>query len=161
MFTKTKQTAFLPTKKPMMVWDGECGFCKYWITYWKSRTGNSVDYRTFQKVSAQFEDISLEEFKKASRLIEVDGSVYSGPDSAFRTFRYFKNPSLCSHHWYSRFKIFNSLTNYSYNFIAKNRSFMFGDTNLFFGKNPENIKPFWLLLLMIIFTLGFLLLKFL
>ena len=81
----------------MMVWDGECGSCKYWITYWKSRTGNSVDYRTFQKVSAQFEDISLEEFKKASRLIEVDGSVYSGPDSAFRTFRYFKNPSLSLH----------------------------------------------------------------
>ena len=161
MFIKIKQTAFPPNEKPMMIWDGECGFCKYWINNWKSKTGNSIDYRTFQEVAQQFKDIPIKEFKKASRLIEVDGYVYSGPDSAFRSFQYFKKPSLRPHRWYSRYKLFSFLSDHTYNFIAKNRSFMFSLTKLFFGKNPESIKPYWLLSLVIVCAIVYILLKFL
>ena len=161
MFAKIQQTAFPPTFKPMMVWDGECGFCKYWVTNWKSKTGGRIDYRTFQEVSEQFKDIPLKEFKKASRLIELDGSVYSGPDSAFRTFEYFENPSPSFHHWYSNYKFFNFICDHAYNFIAKNRSFIFSLTKIFFGNDPDKIKPYWLLILLIVFAAVYFLLKFL
>lgn len=161
MFAKIKQTAFPPTEKPMMVWDGECGFCKYWIINWKSKTDDRIDYRTFQDVAIRFKDIPLKEFKKASRLIEPNGSVFSGPDSAYRSFLYFKNNKSPWHRWYSQHKIFNFISDHTYNSIAKNRSFMFSLTKLFFGNNPENIKPYWLLLIIMIFTALYLLLKFL
>lgn len=161
MFTKIKQTVYPPTEKPMMVWDGECGFCKYWITNWKSKTDDRIDYRTFQEVADQFKDIPLKEFKKASRLIEPDGSISSGPDSAYRSFRYFKNPVSIWHRWYSHFKIFTFISDHSYNFIAKNRSFMFKLTKIFFGKNPESIKLYWLILLVVFLLIVFLLIKFL
>ena len=86
MFTKFYRTNYPPTEKPMMVWDGECGFCKYWVTRWKMYTGDRITYKTYQEVASQFKDIPLKEFKKASRLIEPNGSVYSGPDSAYRSF---------------------------------------------------------------------------
>ncbi|WP_026450448.1 thiol-disulfide oxidoreductase DCC family protein [Aequorivita capsosiphonis] len=159
MFSKIHKTVFPPKDRPIMVWDGACDFCNYWIINWKSKTGDRIIYKTFQEVAGQFADIPLKEFKKASRLIKSDGSVYSGPDSAFRTFQYFKNPSLSWHLWYSQLKAFTILCDYSYNFIAKNRSFMFKVTKIFFGKNPENIKPYWLFLLLIIFTVAFLLFR--
>ena len=161
MFAKIQQTAYPPTFKPMMVWDGECGFCKYWVTNWKSKTGDRIDYRTFQEVSEQFKDIPLKEFKKASRLIELDGTVYSGPDSAFRTFEYFENPSHSFHHCYSNYKSFNLICDHAYNFIAKNRKFIFRLTKIFFGNDPEKIKPYWLLILLIVFAAIYFLLKFL
>lgn len=161
MFAKIKETAFPPKEKPMMVWDGECGFCKYWITNWKAKTDDRIEYRTFQKVAQQFKDIPLKEFKKASRLIEPDGSIYSGPDSAYRSFLYFRKDNSPWHRWYSKYKTFHFLSNHAYNFIAKNRSFMFSLTKLFFGKNPEKIKPFWLLLFLMLCIIAYLLLKFL
>ena len=161
MFSKIEKTAFPPIEKPMMVWDGECGFCNYWITRWKSKTEDRINYKSFQEVAEYFGDIPLKEFKKASRLIETDGSVFSGPDSAFRSFTYFENEDFRWHRWYSKYKWFTFLSDHSYNFIAKHRSFMFTLTKIFFGKNPEAIKPYWFLILLFLFSIIYLLLKYL
>jgi len=152
MFSKIQRTAFPPIKKPMMVWDGKCGFCRYWISRWKSKTGNNIDYRTFQEVAEMYNDIPLKEFKKASRLIETNGSIYSGPDSAFRSFNYFEKKDTRWHRWYTRYTWFTWLSDHSYNFIAKNRSLMFTLTKLCFGKNPKTIRPYWILWLLVLFA---------
>lgn len=161
MFSKIEKTEYPPQEKPMMVWDGECGFCKYWITHWKSKTANNLDYRTLQEVAASFKDIPIKEFKKASRLIETNGAIYSGPDSAYRIFCYFEKSSPHWHNWYSEKKWFTSLSDETYNFIAKHRSVMFSLTKLFFGKNPEALKPYWFLLLLFLFSIFYLIMKYL
>jgi len=144
MFGKIKHTNFPPNYKPQLVWDGECGFCKYWITYWKSNTGNTIDYKTYQEIASNYKDVPLKEFKKASRLIETDGNIYSGPDSAFRSFTYFSPPNHFWHTLYSKNHLFTWLVDHSYNFIAKHRPFMFKLTHLFFGRDPINLKWYWL-----------------
>lgn len=161
MFAKIGKTNYPPKSRPIMVWDGECGFCEYWITNWKSNTGNKIDYQTYQEVAANFPDIPLKEFKKASRLIEADGKIYSGPNSAFRSFLYFQNPRPIWHNWYTDINWFTKVTDYAYNFIAKNRSFAFKITKIFFGKNPESLKPFWIVYLFLLFTLIYMFLSFL
>lgn len=133
-----------PPERAVLVWDGQCGFCKYWVTVWKHNTNDKVAYRPFQEVSDDYPDIPLKEFKKASRLIESDGKVYSGPDSAFRSFLYFKKPITFPHLWYHRYAIFNRWCNHAYNWVAKNRPFMFKLTKLMWGSDPTNRKPFWL-----------------
>lgn len=94
-------------------------------------------YKTFQEVAGNFPDIPLKEFKKASRLIETNGSVFSGPDSAFRIFTYFEKENSFWHKFYSKHKWFAILSDHSYNLIAKNRNFMFKLTKIFFGNNPN------------------------
>lgn len=144
-----------------MVWDGECGFCKYWITNWQSKTNDRIEYRTFQEVAGLFKDIPLKEFKKASRLIETDGSIYSGPNSAYRSFIYFEKGSFPAYAWYQKNNWFTSLSDHAYNFIAKHRGFMLKLSKLFFGKDPLSMKPYWFLLLLFSFCIVYLLLKFL
>ncbi len=161
MFSKFEKTAYPPNEKPMMVWDGECGFCNYWITRWKSKTEDRIDYQTFQQVAENYKDIPLKEFKKASRLIETDGSVFSGPDSAYRSFTYFEKEDSRWHLWYSKYKWFTYLSDHTYNYIAKHRGFFFFLTKIFFGKDPESIKPYWFLELLFIFSSFYLLLKYL
>jgi len=161
MFTKFKKTAYLPSEKPVFVWDGECGFCKYWVTYWEFNTEDKIEYKTFQNTAAQFKDIPLKEFKKASRLIETDGSIFSGPDSAYRSFTYFKKKPFPWHSWYKKYNLFAKLSDHGYNFIAKNRAFMFTVTKLFFGKNPLKIKPYWLIYLFFFLAIIYVFLKFL
>ena len=143
MFRKIEKTAF-PPDKPIFIWDGKCGFCKYWIIYWKSKIGDSLEFEPFQEAATRFGDIPYNEFKKASRLIEPDGKVYSGPDSAYRSFMYFKSSNPYWNKLYHRSKWFQKLSDWAYNWIAKHRSFMFRMTKLFFGKNPTSLKPYWM-----------------
>ncbi len=161
MFSKIEKTAYPPISKPMLVWDGECGFCRYWVTHWKSKTDDRIDYKTYQEVAENFPDIPLKEFKKASRLIETDGAVFSGPDSAYKSFTYFENADLRWHRWYLKYNWFTVLSDNTYNFIAKHRSFMFTITKLFFGKDPKAIKPYWFLHLLFAFSIFFVLVKYL
>ena len=37
-----------PPGKPLLVYDGDCGFCKLWIRRWQRTTGARVDYLPFQ-----------------------------------------------------------------------------------------------------------------
>lgn len=143
MFAKILKTQNTP-KQPLFIWDGECGFCKYWIIVWKSKTVD-LTYATFQEVAEEFPEIPLKEFKKASRLIEPDGSVFSGPDSAYRTLWYYKKPQKYLHRWYQQSGLFRWLSDHGYNSIAKNRPIMMKLTLAFWGKNPLKRKPFWLL----------------
>lgn len=143
MFAKIQNTQN-PPNQPLFIWDGECGFCKYWIIFWKNKT-EGLTYKTYQEVAMEFPDIPLKEFKKASRLIEPDGSVYNGPDSAYRTFWYFKNPQKYWHHNYHKSNLFQKISDHTYNWIAKNRPTMMKLTLAFWGKNPLKQKPFWIL----------------
>lgn len=129
---------------PVLVWDGECGFCKYWVTRWKHLTRGKIQFSTYQEVAAQFPDIPLKEFKKASRLIEPDGVVYSGPDSAYRSYTYAQQ-SLPWHRWYVSYPLFRWLSDHGYNHIAKHRPLYFTLTKACFGNDPVHLKPYWVL----------------
>lgn len=139
----------------MLVWDGDCTFCKFWVTRWKMKTGEAVEYITYQKVAAKFQDIPIKEFKKASRFIALDGSIYSGPDSAYKSYTYAKESTLPWHQWYRNYYWFTWLSDHSYNYIAKNRSAFYKITVACFGKDPERLKPYWLLYVLGLFMFCF------
>lgn len=144
MFQKIKKTNFPPTEKPLLVWDGDCSFCKFWVTRWQKNTQGKVIFKTYQEVASQFPDIPLKEFKKASRFITIKGGVYSGPDSAYMSYLV-ANPSSFWHHWYINYSWFEKLSDTAYNFIAHHRSEMFQLTKALFGSNPHSLKPYWIL----------------
>ncbi len=146
MFQKIESTQFPPRYKPVMVWDGKCGFCKYWVTRWKKITKDQIDYKPFQEVAHKFEDIDLIHFKQASRLIEKDGTVYSGPRSAYRTLTFGSKWAFLDR-WYENKKWFANFSDRLYNWVAKNRSFMFKVTRFMFGSDPDQVRPFWVIYL--------------
>ncbi|MFI2743207.1 thiol-disulfide oxidoreductase DCC family protein [Zhouia sp. PK063] len=140
MFKNISHTQF-PPSQPTLVWDGHCGFCKYWKTKWQLKTKGKVVFVPYQNIAHQFKDIPLKEFKKASKLIEPNGTVYNGPNSAYRSIWYAGNKNW--HTWYSKYYWFKNLSNHGYNHIAKNRHFYYKLTVMLFGKNPLRYKSYW------------------
>ncbi len=149
MFKKLVKTQYPPTR-PLMVWDGNCGFCRYWITRWKRFTKERLDYESYQDVAERMPDIEIKHFKKASRLIEPDGLIYSGPRSAYRTFTYGSFWGFLDK-WYVRYSWFEKVSDWLYTRVERNRSFLFKVTKALFGSDPENVRPFWIIYFALIF----------
>jgi predicted DCC family thiol-disulfide oxidoreductase YuxK/uncharacterized membrane protein YphA (DoxX/SURF4 family) len=72
---------------PLLVFDGDCQFCRRWIARWKNATGDAVDYLPFQDetISGRFPEIPPEDFQDAVHLILPDGSVCRGAEAVFRS----------------------------------------------------------------------------
>ena len=60
-------------RRPVIVFDGDCGFCRVWIERWRRVTGDRVEYAPFQEVAARFPEIPLERFRRSVQLLEPDG----------------------------------------------------------------------------------------
>jgi predicted DCC family thiol-disulfide oxidoreductase YuxK len=73
-----------PPERPLVLYDGTCGFCKTWIARWRERTGPAVDYEPSQAEGARFPEIAPEDFARAVQLVLPDGSVFSGAESVAR-----------------------------------------------------------------------------
>lgn len=135
MFSKIDKTAHPPKFKPLLVYDGNCGFCKYWIIKWKRLTYDHIDYSPYQKVLNQFEDIPEHHFKEAVRFINLDGTVGNGPEAAFQTLKYKKRYRFL-HRWYAKYTWFQKLSDFGYQWVADHRNFLFKVSRFLFGKKP-------------------------
>jgi predicted DCC family thiol-disulfide oxidoreductase YuxK len=69
--------------RPLLVYDGDCGFCAYWARYWQKLTGTRVDYRPYQEVAAQYPAIPLASFQHAVQYITPDGQHASAAEASF------------------------------------------------------------------------------
>ncbi len=143
MFTKLSSTAHPPESRPLMAWDGECGFCHYWVIRWKILTGEKIEYQAFQEAAGRFPDVEYRYFAQAIRLIDTDGRIYTGPGAVFRALQL-----SGKYRWvmtlYTRIGLFRFLADRFYAFVSKNRTRMYGITIRLWGKNPARRKPYWL-----------------
>lgn len=152
MFKKLKKTTYPPKGKPLMIWDGDCGFCKYWIIQWEGMTKDKIEYIPYQQVQEDFPDINVKHFKEAVRLIEPNGKIYNGPEAAYRAYQYagkYKFLPLL----YRKNTWFKNLSDYGYDWIATNRGFMMKLTKRAFGTDPNDPKPYWLVYLLVFIVL--------
>lgn len=113
-----------PPAKPLMIYDGECNFCRHWIERWRKLTGLTVDYLPSQatEVMERFPEIPRDQFDRSVQFIETDGHVYHGAEAVFRSLA--KNPGHQRFwRWYRRSRVFAVVTEACYRFIARHRSF--------------------------------------
>jgi predicted DCC family thiol-disulfide oxidoreductase YuxK len=75
-----------PPARPLMVFDGTCGFCRRWVRRWQQATGDAVDYLPSQdvRVSGAFPEIAPDRLASAIHFIEPDGRVSAGAEAVFR-----------------------------------------------------------------------------
>lgn len=109
-----------PAETPVLLFDGDCGFCRYWVERWRLHTGDQVDYRPYQEARDAFPEIAEESCRGAAQLIETDGRVYSGAAAALRVL------SIANKHawlWraYNGLPGFAWLSEWGYARVARNR----------------------------------------
>ena len=107
--------------KPILIYDGNCGFCLYWIDIWKNKTKDCVEYAPYQSVASQFPQISLDQFERSVQLVKPDGEITEGAKAVLQVLAY--NPDLV---WllrtYQNFSLFAKVAEVTYCFVAKHRS---------------------------------------
>jgi lipase maturation factor 1 len=114
-----------PPAKPLLVYDGDCHFCRRWIARWQNATGDAITYLSYQdeSMAGRFPEIAREDFERAIRLILPDGSVCSGAQAVFRSLA-----EAGKERWllrlYRKFPGFADLTELAYEEVATHREFL-------------------------------------
>jgi lipase maturation factor 1 len=118
-------------EKPLLVFDGQCGFCRAWIEYWKDLTEERVEYAPYQEVAEQFPDVPREEFAEAVQIFLPDGERRSGAHAAFTAM------AVGEKTWplwaYEHVPLFPAVTEAAYRTIARHRDAGYKITKLLWG----------------------------
>ncbi len=131
-----------PPAKPLMIWDGECHFCKRWIERWRELTAGKVDYATYQDAASRFQEIPIEQFRRAVAFIEPDGQAFFAAKAVYRSLRY--RPSRKWMAWsYDHVPGFAEVSETAYKFIARHRGLASTVTRLLWGKDVRPPTYFW------------------
>jgi predicted DCC family thiol-disulfide oxidoreductase YuxK len=115
--------------KPLLIYDGRCGFCKIWIDYWKQLTGDRMEYAASQDVADQFPRIPAKAFAESVQLVRTDGTVASGARAVAETLGY--EPL------YEKSRILAWVSEGAYRTVARHRDFFYWVTRLMFGTRIE------------------------
>ena len=131
-----------PPPKPLMIWDGECHFCKRWIERWREITVGEVDYATYQEAAARFPEIPVEQFKRAVAFIEPNGEVFFAAEAVYRSLRYRSSRKWLA--WsYDHIPGFAGISETAYKFIARHRGLGSTFTRFLWGKDVRPPTYFW------------------
>ncbi len=132
-----------PPPKPVLIFDGDCNFCRRWISRWQQATGNRVEYIPFQdpSVAERFPELPREQCEQAVQLIDTDGQIYSAGEAVFRAQAVapWKRWPL----WlYQRAPVVAPVTEWFYRFVAGHRTGFSWLTRLLWGQHVEQPTHF-------------------
>ncbi len=122
--------------RPLVVYDGDCGFCGYWARYWQRLTGDRIALATYQDVAAQYPKISLDEFRRAVQYIAPDGRVASAAEASFLALSHAPGKG----YWlflYRRVAGFAPASELAYRIIAAHRSTAYRVSLFLWGRDYE------------------------
>src|SRR3974390_3124844 len=124
------------TSRPVLIYDGDCGFCVYWAHYWRRLTGGQVVYRPYQEAAAEVPAIPLPAFQRAVQYIASDGRRASAAEASFLTLSQAPGKGLWL--WlYRRLPGFAPLAERSYPFPAAHRPAFFRISRVLWGRDYE------------------------
>ncbi|HYM26462.1 MAG TPA: lipase maturation factor family protein [Vicinamibacterales bacterium] len=72
--------------RPTLIFDGDCSFCRFWVSRWRRATGDRLEYLPYQSddVARRFPELPRDRCSRAVQLVERDGVVLQGARAVFR-----------------------------------------------------------------------------
>ena len=145
--------------KSILIYDGECSFCRRWIVRWKCITGDRVEYLASQEVGERFPQIPIEDYERSVLLVDSDGNLFEGAEAVFRTLACV--PGKTWPLWvYRNVPGFSLITEWGYQTVAKNREALGIFSSCIFGKKEDPVtfylsRKIFLIILGIIYLFAF------
>ncbi|MGC1676781.1 MAG: DCC1-like thiol-disulfide oxidoreductase family protein, partial [Candidatus Binataceae bacterium] len=128
------QTTDAVRRAPLLIYDGDCGFCIFWVRYWQKLTGHQVRYAPYQEVAAQYPEIPVAAFQRAVQYIAPDGKVASGAEACFLTLTHASGKGF----WlmlYRHLPGFAAITEGAYALVASNRGSLYRSSLWLWGRD--------------------------
>jgi predicted DCC family thiol-disulfide oxidoreductase YuxK len=131
-----------PPARPLLIWDGDCDFCRLWIERWREMTMGKVDYTTYQKAADRFPEIPTDEFNRSLVLIQPEGTVFFAAQAVYRSLAYRRSREWLA--WsYDHLPGFAAVSETGYGLIARHRRFASAVTRLLWGKDVRRPTYVW------------------
>lgn len=127
-------------RRPVLIYDGECGFCAGWVQRWRTSVGNAVAFEPFQHVADDFPQIDIEDLRRASHLVEPGGAIHAGARAIFGALDRAPGGSLCLAA-YKRIPAFAKLSEAIYRVVARHRSVAMFAQRIIWGRTPQRGAP--------------------
>ncbi len=124
--------------RALLVYDGDCEFCRFWIDDWRTRTNDHVRYVTSREIAAMFPDVPREKYARAVQLIDEDGSRHEGAAAVFRLLA--KRDGSA---WWLRLyeaPLVAPVSEWAYRWIARHRPLCFTIARLLWGPRIERSR---------------------
>jgi predicted DCC family thiol-disulfide oxidoreductase YuxK len=117
--------------KPIFLYDGDCGFCLYWVSYWQQLT-RDVEYTTLASKQPHFEQKVGEGYFDSVHLVRIDGTIVSGGEAVTELLSH--APGRTYLLWlYRKVPGFGTLTNWLYKRLSSCRDCGASATKLLWG----------------------------
>src|SRR5215469_2179621 len=121
-------------QRPLLIYDGDCGFCGYWARYWQRLTGETVEYRPYQEVAEQYPKITRADFQRAVQYLTPAGQHASAAEASFLTLGHARGRGIWL--WlYRRVPGFAPAAEVAYAFVAAHRPAFYRVSLLLWGKD--------------------------
>ncbi|MEP7015148.1 MAG: lipase maturation factor family protein [Verrucomicrobiota bacterium] len=131
-----------PPPKPLLIWDGECHFCRLWIERWREITNGEVDYATSQEAATRFPEIPRDQFERSMAFVDTEGRAFLAAEAVYRSLQY-----RSSRRWmtwsYDHVPGFAAISETAYEFVAHHRQFGSLVTRLLWGGDTRPPTYFW------------------
>ena len=131
-----------PPPKPLLIWDGECDFCRLWIERWREITAGKVDYATYQDAAGRFHEIPVDQFIRSMGFIKPNGEVFFAASAVYQWLAYHRSRRWLAWSYY-HLPGFAAVSETGYRLIARHRSFASVVTRLLWGKDVRRPTYVW------------------
>jgi len=110
-------------KKPLVLFDGECGFCRSGMERWKQAGEGKLDFAPSQSGQGEAYGFPATQPLGALKLVERDGQIQSGAAAVFRMMDLCENRAG-STAWaiYKKLVFFRALADWGYARVAARRA---------------------------------------
>ncbi len=106
--------------RPLLIYDGDCGYCRRWIERWRARTGERVRYLPYARTGLFTRlRISPRAARQSVQLIEPSGRISTGANAVFRALG--RGPGLRWLAWIPRLPIVRNVAEWVYRRVANHR----------------------------------------
>ncbi len=128
---------------PILIYDGDCNFCKMWICIlqeWNNNTLKFSPYSEFQKQHPHFQNQNLHQ---AVQLFQEDHIIAHGANAIFKALSLATKPLIRKYgilleKAYARFSLFQKCADFTYNLVARHRSFCWPIAFWIWGEHIQN-----------------------
>ena len=122
--------------RPLLLFDGDCGFCRFWVARWRAATRGRVDFAPAQQEGSRFPQVTEQAWKHAVQLVTPEGAAYGGAEAVFRTLA-----CVPEHRWmlaaYRHVPGARLVSETAYRLVADHREFFSKLTQLAWGRDLE------------------------
>ena len=112
-----------PGRLPLLIFDGDCGFCRRGVERWRARTGDSVEYAASREAAARFPAIPVRAYGESALYVEPGGAVWSGAAAVLHLLA-LDGRSTGWLRLYDRVPGFAPLAELVYRLVARHRSWL-------------------------------------